>query len=336
MVETSSTPTPQIDHARRAATISLVASLFLLALKATGAGISGSSAVLSDALESIVNIVTAIVALAVVRFASQPADREHPYGHGKAELISATFEGGLICFAAIAIALESLRAFYEGPHLQELGKGLWFISVAAALNFILSVYLKTVGHKTNSETLLASAEHVMADVKTTVGVVLGLVVVKVTGFAILDPIIAMLVAGHLAWTGFIIVRKSFGGLLDELDESTLNRLSQSIRSHRQEGIIDIHQLKVIRSGSFHHIDAHLVVPEFWDISHAHQVAHDFEAKIIKDYPYDGEIAFHLDPCNRRYCQICDFENCQIRKSPFEFENTFDAKAISGSAPYLEV
>lgn len=312
----------------RAAWISAIASLLIFLLKIGAYKLTNSAAVLSDALESIVNVVASIVALFVIRFATQPADEEHPYGHGKAEYFSAAFEGGLIFFAALMIIAESLKALVSHAPPQKLEVGISIIGVAAFLNLILGIFLKRVGKNHHSEALQASGAHVISDVTTTVGVMVGLGLVIWTRIEWLDPAIAILVGLHLAFSGFGIVRQSWGGLLDESDEEALANLADSIGRNRRPGIIDIHHLRVIRSGSFHHVDAHLVVPEYWDVAFVHNVTNEFEQQVVKDYTFDGEIAFHLDPCKKSYCQICDVMDCPIRMVPFESLRPLTVKSLT--------
>lgn len=315
-------------YRNRAAWISAIASLCIFLIKMGAYRLTGSAAVLSDALESIVNVVASIAALFIIRFASQPADANHPYGHGKAEYFSAAFEGGLIFFAAVMIIGESIRAMisHAPPHKLELG--VLLIGGAAFLNLILGIYLKSAGKKHHSEALQASGAHVISDVTTTVGVMLGLGLVLWTKIEWLDPAIAILVGLQLAFSGFKIVRQSLGGLLDEVDESSIENLASALEKNRKPGIIDIHHLRIIRSGSFHHVDAHLVVPEFWDVFLAHKETQDFENKVVKDYQVDGEIAFHLDPCKKSFCEICDLKDCPIRRADFTSLRPFTVKSLT--------
>ncbi|MBV2167514.1 MAG: cation diffusion facilitator family transporter [Bdellovibrio sp.] len=312
----------------RAAWISAVASFLIFVLKIGAYKLTGSTAVLSDALESIVNVIAAAVALFVIRFASQPADSEHPYGHGKAENFSSAFEGGMIFFAAIMIIGESLKALIYREPTQQLEIGLLVVGGAALLNMALGFYLKHVGTTHHSEALKASGAHVMSDVLTTAGVMVGLGLVLLTGIQWLDPVIAILVGLQLAYSGYKIVRESLGILMDEQDEEVLEDLAESLNKNRHPGIIDIHHLRTIRSGRFHHVDAHLVVPEYWDISHVHEVEHAFEDGVVRDYNFDGELAFHLDPCKKSYCSICDVENCPIRVAPFQEARPFTVKSLT--------
>jgi cation diffusion facilitator family transporter len=313
----------------RAAWVSAIASLLIFAIKIGAYKITGSAAVLSDALESIVNVIAAIVALFVVRFASQPADHEHPYGHGKAEYFSSAFEGGMIFFAALMIIGESVKAliYHEAP--KDLEVGMAVVVVAALLNLFLGIYLRQVGKKHHSEALVASGTHVLSDVATTAGVIVGLGLVLLTNITWLDPIIAIIVGLNLAWAGIKIVRPSFGGLMDEQDENILQNLTASLEKHRRPGIIDIHQMRMIRSGRFHHVDAHLVVPEYWDIAYVHEFTDGFEKAVVKDYEFDGEIVFHLDPCKKSFCATCLVKDCPIRVEPFISARPFTVKSLTG-------
>lgn len=321
-------------HARlRAALISVFASIAIFALKIWAYRQTHSAAVLSDALEGIVNVVASIVALFVVRFAAQPADQDHPYGHGKAEYFSSAFEGGMIFFAALVIGYEAVRALLVGGELHTLEVGLAIIGVAAFLNLALGLYLRRTGIKHKSEALKASGVHVLSDVWTTVGIMLGLGLVLLTGLRWLDPLMAALVALQLGYSGFKIVHESISSLIDKTDEEALGELAAALNKNRATGIIDLHHLRMIRSGSFHHVDAHVVVPEYWDVSKAHNLTHEFEERVVHDYPADGEIAFHVDPCKQLYCVYCDVLDCPIRLSEFKQRKEFTvAHLTAGPEP----
>lgn len=296
-----------------AAWVAFIASFFVLGLKTYAYYQTNSAAILSDAVESIVNVVTSIIALYVINYVSQPADEDHPYGHGKAEYFSAAFEGGLIFLASIWIVLESLRSLLQGSSAHQIENGFVWISLATGINLGVGLYLRYIGKKTKSEALEASGLHILSDVYTTVGVMIGLVLVIVTGWKWMDSAIAIIVGAQLSYESFKIVRGALGALIDQQDNGTLKLLTQALNNNRVPGIIDIHHLRTIRAGQFHHIDAHLVVPQFWEVGHVHEVTHAFEERVVAEYPYDGEIAFHLDPCNQAYCRNCALENCSLRK-----------------------
>lgn len=154
-----------------------------------------------------------------------------------------------------------------------------------------------------------------------------------TGLQWIDGLATMIISIYLGFEGYRIVRRSISGLTDEMDDESLEALSDSIRKNRRPGIIDIHNLRAIRSGSFHHIDAHLVIPEFWDVARAHEISHEFEKRVVGDYPYDGEFAFHMDPCKRKYCEFCDVKECPVRRKEFRVLRDFGVKDIIGGPIY---
>jgi len=300
----------------RAGLISLTVALLMLAAKYQAYRMTGSTAVLSDALESIVNVVAAVFALGGLVFAGRPADRNHPYGHGKIEFFSAAFEGGLIAFASVVIVYEVVLILLAGAAVRQISAGVVIVLVTGLVNLVLGWYLVRTGRRYNSLTLVADGKHVIADFWTSAGVVVGLLLVQLTGLAWLDPLVALLVALSLMWTGFRLVRHAAGGLLDEEDPALLSRVLGALQRYVGHGVIRVHHLRAIRSGRFHHVEAHLVVPEFWSVDKAHGVSEDVAARVIHDLGVEGEMVFHTDPCHRIYCATCDLEDCPIRREPF--------------------
>lgn len=321
-----------IKNRNKAAWISFFASSCIFLLKFLAYYVTNSAAVMSDATESVINVIAAIIALFVIRFASQPADDEHPYGHGKAEYFSSAFEGGMIFFAALVIMAQSVQAIWQGQSLTRIDIGLYIVGLSTILNLVLGLYLKKVGTRENSEALLASGTHVLSDVWTTVGVMVGLALVAITEIHWLDAVVAMLVAVHLAYSGFSIVRSSIGGLIDETDPQVLQDLAASFNKVRKSGVIDIHKLRVIRAGAFHHVDAHIVVPQYWDVATVHNQNEMFERAVVADYRFDGEIAFHVDPCKKSYCDVCDVFDCPIRAQEFKNRKEFTIKSLISDPP----
>lgn len=299
-----------------AAIVSLVVGIVVMVAKFWAHNLTDSQGVYSDAMESIVNVMAAALSLFVVYYSARPVDTDHPYGHGKVEYFSSAFEGGLIFFAAFFIIVEAVKALMNGPQLHDLGAGTVILTVAGVTNFLLGLYLRQVGRRYNSAALVASGEHVMSDFWTSAAVIASLVVMNYFGWFWLDLTIAFAAGIWLAWTGIRLVRESISGLMDEEDLSLLKQLAEVFQRHAGHGIIQIHHTKIIRSGWFHHIDAHVVVPEFWSVEEAHDKVKAFESKFISDYKYDGEANFHLDPCERKYCSVCDYNECPVRQSAF--------------------
>ena len=310
-------PTDGAGRARlRAMAISLAVSVGLLAAKYQAYHLTGSTAILSDALESIVNVVAAVFALGGIIFAGRPADRNHPYGHGKIEFFSAAFEGGLIAFAAVLIVYEVILSLLRGPDVRALDVGVPIVLGAGLVNLLLGWYLVRTGRRYDSLTLVADGRHVLADFYTSAGIVIGLLLVRFTGIAWLDPVVAAVVALNLMWTGFRLVRQAAGGLLDEEDTALLDRLLEVLQPHLGRGVIRVHHLRAIRAGRFHHVDAHLVVPEFWSVERSHELAEDLAERLIKEVGVEGEMTLHTDPCHRVYCRMCDLDDCPVRRETF--------------------
>lgn len=296
--------------------LSLFVGLAVMALKFYAYRLTGSTALLSDALESIVNVSAAAFALWAIRAAEAPPDQEHPYGHGKLEFVTAVFEGGLISFAAMLIAYEALRAFFQGPTMPNLESGLWVVIAAGFANGLLGATLIAIGNKTQSMALVADGKHVLADFLTTVGILLGLGVARATGLAWIDPAIALVMAGVLAYTGIPLVKAAINGLIDAADPDLLVKILGSLEKNRVPGVIRLHKVRAMKNGRRIHVDGHIVLPEFWSIEQGHDLVERYEKTIVKDIFLEGEIEFHLDPCRRAYCAGCDLKECPVRQNPF--------------------
>lgn len=296
---------------------SLIISVLVLLLKAKAYYTTNSVAVLSDALETVINVITALVALYAVKIASEPADEGHPYGHGKFEYFSAAFEGGLVFFAGLAIIFRSVESLFIHSHLQNFSEGNFYLMIATGLNLTASLVIGYFGKIQKSEALKASSKHIMSDVITTIAVVMGLYLVQWTGTLWIDSAVGLIFGLWLLVEAYKILRTNSGALLDEADDAALIELAQVINKNKNSAVIDIHHLRMIRSGNFHHIDAHMVVPEFWDVSRVHEHTEKFEKSVVLDYKHDGEFAFHVDPCKKSFCKVCSLESCNVRKQNFE-------------------
>ena len=294
----------------------------LLFAKLYAYSLTRSTAVLSDAMEGIVNIVTGIASIFVMAIAHRPPDENHPYGHGKVEYFSAAFEGGLIAFAALVILGSVARSFFWGPQVHELDVGLVVISFAGLANGAMGLFLVKRSRKVASAALEASGHHLLSDFWTTLGVVIGLVLVKVTGWIWFDPLTAALVALHLLYVGVRLVRGSVGDLMDAEDQKWLQKLQKAFELSRVPGIIRIHGTRILRSGRFHHVDLHIVVPEFWPVKQAHEEVDEFEKQVLKNYEVPGELHAHLDPCRKAYCLQCELLGCPIRVQTFQKKSPF--------------
>ena len=324
----------------RVGVIYLVASIIVFVLKSAAAIATSSMALYSDALETLVNVAAAIVSLLVLKFISQPKDENHPYGHGKAEFISSAVEGGFVLSAALAIFIQARPALFSEQHIEFNEIGLVVAVIATAINVGLAYYLRQVSKSKKSVMLNASSVHVMSDVWTTVGVLLALGISKMTHFLWIDPVIALVLALFLFQEGYKVVREAFSGLTDELDPKILKELTMSFQKVVEAGslppgLIDLHDVRFIRSGNFHHVDAHLVVPRFWDVSHTHTFMEEVEDRFVSAYKFDGEVAFHIDPCEPEDCPYCDYPNCPVRSTAFVKRKSFTPEEVVGEKKLLK-
>jgi len=303
-----------------AALLSLSVGGGMLCIKTVAYLVTGSTAVLSDALESVVHVLATSFALYSVIKTAQPPDRSHPYGHGKVEYFSAGFEGALIVVAAVAILSASVNDILHGERPEQLDVGILLTLGAGTLNIGLGWYLVRVGKRTNSLTLVADGRHVLTDAYTSLGVVLGLVLVWVTNWAILDPLVAIAIAGNIIVTGVRLIRSSVGGLMDESDESLLREILDALNRVRLPEWIDIHHLRSWRSGERRFVDFHMMLPRYWDIERAHLVQHTVEEIVLSHLNAPGEVIIHVDPCRDGACYLCGVAKCPIRAQE-QTENT---------------
>ncbi len=306
---------------------SLALSFVLFFIKYWSFHITQSQALLSDAMETVVNIVVSGMSLWAIYWAAQPADQGHPYGHGKAEYLSAAFEGGLIFAAALFIMASSIQSFFQPKVLTQLDLGMIVSLAAAVINGLLGWLLIYRGRQLNSAAILASGHHLMSDLITTIGVLAGLLLVRFTNLVWIDGLLAIGVAIHLLHTGYKLVRGALGGLLDATNRGFIEKFNGIINDQRPTWAIQIHHVRMIIAGEYHHIDAHIVMPEYWDIKTTHDVIFDYEKQVFEKYGTHGEIHFHVDPCQRRYCKNCGDLKCLIRKEEFEAPRKISIKEM---------
>lgn len=301
--------------------MALVGAVAVFALKGVGALLTGSTALFSDAMESIVNVAAASFAFFAVRFASKPADREHPYGHGKMEHVAAAFEGGLITFAAVVIFHAAFRSLWTEPQIRDVDTGLAIAAISAVANLLLGAYILREGKVTDSPTLIADGQHVLSDVWTTLGALLGLGLARLSGNAIFDPLAAVAVGLVLARTGIVLVKNAVHALLDREDPELLQKLVDAFNSAPMKGVTGVHRLRALRTGDDVHVDAHVHVPEHWSVKEAHEAVATLERWVTERTGLVGELALHLDPCRAEPCARCDLPDCPARRLPYEGTKT---------------
>jgi cation diffusion facilitator family transporter len=277
----------------RFAWLSIGAALLTIALKSAAYFITGSIGLLSDAAESLVNLVGGFMALAMLKIAERPADQDHAYGHSKAEYFSSGVEGGLILVAAVSIAITAVLRLVTPKPLEAVGLGLIVSAVAAAINLIVALLLMRAGRRHNSITLEANAHHLLTDVWTSVGVIVGVGLVALTNWNWLDPVVALLVAANIVRTGIGIVERSVGGLMDvSLAAEDMAAVRNVLQTYEQMGV-QFHALRSRQSGARKFVSTHVLVPGDWTVQRGHELLDRIEADIRQAVP-DAAVFTHLE------------------------------------------
>lgn len=314
---------------RRAILASVIVGIILLVVKFLAAALTGSAAILSDALESIINVVASLFAFYSIVLSAQPPDRSHPYGHGKVESFSAGFEGALIILAAVVILWKAIPAFFVPHPLAELDLGIALVLAAALINAALGFFLIQSGKRTNSLALTADGNHLLTDVYTSVGVVAGLLLARFTGWMVLDAVTACAVAVNIIVSGLLLIRQSVSHLMDEADESILRCIVESLQSIRRPEWIDLHHLRSWRSGNRHHVDFHLTLPRYWNLEQSHDAETAVEEWLVEHLGGYGEVLVHLDPCTSHHCPFCRMPSCPVRAVPFRSSQPWTVESATG-------
>jgi cation diffusion facilitator family transporter len=302
---------------KRVQQYALLLGLILLALKFVAFFATNSNAILSDALESIVNVGAGAFGLFALNFSNRPRDKEHPYGHGKIEFLSAGFEGGLIFIAGLVIVMKGIYNFIEPQELQNLNLGASLAGIAGIINFVMGWLMERKGHENKSIVLIAGGKHLKSDAYSSVGLIIGVLLTIWTGYIWIDNLMAILFGAIIIYTGYKVLRKSFAGIMDEQDYDLIDSLVKRLNERRQIDWIDVHNLRIIKYGSKLHIDCHMTIPYYYKVSEAHEVVKSFENTIMLLEKDTFELFVHTDPCKSDSCKLCQKTDCPVRQFPFE-------------------
>ena len=313
---------------KKAIKISLIFAVFMLAAKLGAYFITNSAAIFSDAAESVVHILATSMAFYSIILSSKPADESHLYGHGNIEYFSAGVEGLFIVFASIYIIYNAINDIIIGTTLKQLDIGIYIISITGLLNLGLGYYLIKTGQRTNSITLLADGKHVLTDSITSIGVIIGIILVMITKMQIIDPIVAILVAINILYTGYNLIRESIGGLMNETDKDILNKIVTCLKKNRRDYWIDIHHLRFWKSGENIFIDFHLSLPYFLNIKESHIEEEYIEESIRSEIP-SSQVRIHMDYCSKNLCKYCLYTECKVRGDDFSKNVEWDDKKLLG-------
>lgn len=295
--------------------------------------VTHSVGVLTDALESIVNVVAGAVSLYSLHLAMQPQDRNHPFGHGKIELISASSEGILIIIAGIMIIYEAVKRLLFPVEIQKLDIGIYIIAFSGVINYLLGTYSIRTGKKHNSVALVAGGKHLHSDTYSTIGLVIGLLALFFTKISWIDSALALLFGGIIIFTGISILRQTITGLVDHADEQLLGEMVTVLNENRQPEWIDIHNTKIIKSGNYLYIDCDLTVPWYYTVEAGHNLGSQLKDVLNPKYGNRIQLTIHIDPCNITQtckCEKCMLVKCPHRQKPFTQQQNMDILSFTNT------
>jgi len=293
--------------------------------------LTNSVAILTDALESTVNVIAGLVGVYSLYISAKPKDYDHPYGHGKAEFLSAAVEGTLITVAGVVIIYEAINNLQRPHTIKKLDYGIILIAVTAFINYIAgSVCIKT-GKKNNSLPLIASGKHLQSDTWSTIGIVIGLALMLLfPKIYWIDSAVAILFALIIIYTGYKIIRRSIAGIMDEADETLLRKLVAMLNANRESNWVDLHNLRIIKYGATIHLDCHLTVPWYLNVHEAHKEIDSLSALVKNEYGESVELFVHSDGCLDFSCNICIKQDCNVRQHSFKKKVEWTIENISSN------
>lgn len=294
-----------------------IIAIVLFLLKLAAYYLTQSVAVLTDALESTVNVIAGLIGLYSLTVAAKPSDADHPYGHGKAEFLSSAIEGALVLMAGLIVVYEGITDLIRPAHLHQLDEGIYIVAFTAIINFLAGAYCVYKGKRNNSMQLVAGGRHLQTDTWSTAGIIAGLILISCTKLPWLDGVVALVFACLILYTGYRILRKSVAGIMDEADMQLLKDLISTLNAHRRENWVDLHNLRVIKYGAGLHVDCHLTLPWYLNVLEAHAEIDAFTSLVRHRFGESMEFFVHSDACMDFSCRICAKQSCEVRKHAFE-------------------
>ena len=291
-------------------------SILILGGKFLAFYLTNSVGILTDAMESIVNVLAGVISLYSLRWAAKPKDKDHPFGHGKMELISASIEGLLISIAGCAIIYEGVRRLFLPTAIEKLDVGIAVVAVAGLVNYLMGWYSIKIGKRYSSMALIAGGKHLQSDTYSTIGLVTGLILLYYTGIGWIDSALALIFGSVIIVTGVLILRKTIANLLDRADTEALKEMAECINKHRQPDWIDIHNTKIIKYGSCLYIDCDLTQPWYYNVEESHQACDKLRETLITNFSDRIQLSVHSDPCRMEHCTHCEMSACTSRKEEF--------------------
>ena len=291
--------------------------IILFIVKIVAWWLTNSVAILTDALESIVNVVAGLIGVYSLYVSAKPRDADHPYGHGKVEFISAAIEGTLITVAGLIIIYECVNNLVHPHTIKKLDYGVILIAFTAVVNYVTGTICIRTGQRNNSLALIASGKHLQSDTWSTLGIVAGLILILITKINWIDSAVAMIFAFIIIVTGYRIIRRSIAGIMDEADMELLKKMVVMLNKNRKTNWVDLHNLRIIKYGGTIHVDCHLTVPWYLNVHEAHAEIDELSRLVKTEYGEAVELFVHSDGCLDFSCAICIKTDCNVRKYPFE-------------------
>lgn len=291
--------------------------ILLFIMKVIAWYLTHSVAILTDALESTVNVIAGLIGVYSLYVSAKPKDWDHPYGHGKAEFLSAAIEGTLITLAGFVIIYEAIDNFIHPHTIQQLDYGIMLVAITGVINYVAGYICIKTGKRNNSLALVASGKHLQTDTYSTIGIIIGLILLFFLKLWWIDSAVAILFAFVIIFTGYKIIRSSISGIMDEADTTLINQLVRMLNENRRENWIDLHNLRIIKYGGTLHIDCHLTLPWYLNIREANIEIDTLFEIVKKEFGQSMEIFVHSDGCNDFGCRICCKQNCNVRQHAFE-------------------
>lgn len=320
--------THQTNIKFRVQRIIAISSLLIFVAKLIAYFLTNSVGILTDALESTVNVVTGFITLYAVFISIKPKDENHPFGHGKAEFLSASVEGFLIIIAGLVIIFEAIKRLFIPAEVSQLDIGILIVALAGLLNYLIGWYSIKIGKRNNSIALISGGKHLQSDTYSSIGLVIGLTLLYFTKLAWLDSLIALIFGTIIVITGLKILKETTSNLMDEADLKLIERFGKIIDSNKTDDWIDIHNFKLVKYGNVFHVNCDLVLPWNLYLSDAHKEGEKLKNLLVANFAEDIVFNVHKDDCFTNYCKNCKKENCSRRSTAFETQLTFDINSFT--------
>lgn len=320
---------PNKVSAKKLIRISFFISLLLVVAKFYAYYVTSSNSILTDALESIINVIAAGFAFYSIHLSALPKDVNHPYGHGKIEFFSAGFEGALIFLAGIFIIYQSVLNIIEPTVIENLPFGILIVGISAIINGVLGYVLQSNGKKLDSFTLLADGKHLLTDSISSFLLLIGIAIIYFTKYYILDSIISILFACYILYNGYFLIRLSVAGLMDESNPEALAKVVSILKANKRDNWIDIHNMKIQKYGPDVHIDCHITLPYYFNLQKVHNEIKDLEEVLSNKFESNLEVFTHADPCiPGPCCTYCRVKDCAVREMPFSVDVEWNGENLA--------